>query len=168
MKHIIRIAVILLITAPISVFGQQKFGHVNSNELLGKMPKVIEAKKQLEVLGKTYEDQLKEIKAEYDKKLAAYQAGAATMSPAIKETKEKELMGLQERMQSFNQTANEDIQKKQEELLSPIVNQVKEVIKTIAKEGKYAYIFDTGTGTVLYAQESDDITPLVKKKLGLE
>ncbi len=168
MKHIIKTILILLIIAPVSVFAQMKFGHINSNDLLSKMPKVIAAKKTIEDLGKSYEEQLKELRAEYDKKLAAYQAGQSTWPEATKKSKETDLMQLQERMQSFNQTANEDIQKKQEELLSPIVNQVKEVIKVIAKEGKYAYIFDTGTGSVLYAQEGDDITPLVKKKLGLE
>jgi outer membrane protein len=168
MKNIFRTILFLLVVSPISLFGQIKFGHINSNELLSKMPKVIEAKKKIEELGKSYEDQLKELRSEYDKKLAAYQAGQATWPEATRKSKETDLLQLQERMQSFNQTANEDIQKKQEEYLSPIVNKVKEAIKAIAKEGKYAYIFDSGVGSVLYAQESDDITPLVKKKLGLE
>jgi outer membrane protein len=167
MNHIKTIVLFFLI-APLSLFSQAKFGHLNTNDLLSKMPKVIEAKKQLETYGKQYEDQLKDLKAEYEKKLAAYQSSQSTLPEATKKSKETELLQLQERMQTFNQQANEDIQKKQEELLSPIVNQVKEAIKTIAKDGHYAYIFDTGLGTVLYAQEGDDITSLVKKKLNIQ
>lgn len=168
MNRIIKTVVILLLMAPFTLSAQMKFGHINSNELLSKMPKVIEAKKKLEDYGKQFEEQLKELKAELEKKYAAYQTDKDKWPDATKKSKETELQQLQERLQTFNQQAQEDIQKKQEELLGPIVTTVKEAIKSIAKEQHYSYIFDTGLGAVLYAQESDDITALVKKKLNIQ
>ncbi|MBC7774905.1 MAG: OmpH family outer membrane protein, partial [Phycisphaerae bacterium] len=39
--------------------------------------------------------------------------------------------------------------------------------KAVAKENGYAMVFDTSTGAMLFASDSDDLTELVKKKLGL-
>ncbi len=57
--------------------------------------------------------------------------------------------------------------KKKEEIYSPVLKQAEEAIKSVAKENGYSYILDTSAGAVLYSQDSDNIAPLVKKKLGL-
>ena len=72
---------------------------------------------------------------------------------------EKELEDLGNRIQDFQQTAQESIQKKKEELYGPILKKAEAAIKDIAKEKGYSYIFDTSLGTVLYAQDSDNIPP---------
>ena len=69
---------------------------------------------------------------------------------------------------SFQQTAQESIQKKKEEIYGPILKKAEDAIKEIAKEKSYSYIFDTSLGTVIYAQDSDNILALVKAKLGLK
>ena len=56
---------------------------------------------------------------------------------------------------------------KEQELLEPILSKARKAIEEVAKEGKYTYIFDKTGGTILYANESEDVLPLVKKKLGL-
>ena len=53
-------------------------------------------------------------------------------------------------------------------MLKPIVDRAKKAIEEVGKENGYTYIFDAGVGAVLYSQDSDDIMPLVKKKLGLK
>ena len=90
------------------------------------------------------------------------------MPDAIRTVKEKELEDLGMRIQDFQQTAQESIQKKKEDLYGPILKKADAAIKEIAKEKGYAYIFDTSGGTVLYAQESDDVMTLVKTKMGLK
>ena len=82
--------------------------------------------------------------------------------------KEQELLDLQNRIQTFEGGAQEKAQNKRQELYTPILKRAEDAVKAVAKENNYAYIFDTSIGAVIYAQESDDITLLVKKKLGLK
>ena len=84
------------------------------------------------------------------------------------ELKQQELQDLGNRIDDFRQSAQESIQKKKEELYGPILKRAEDAIKDVAKEKGYAYIFDTSSGSFLYAQESDDITSLVKTKLAIK
>ena len=83
-------------------------------------------------------------------------------------SKEKELSDLGQRIQDFQQTAQESIQKKKEEIYGPILKKAEDAIHTIAKDKGYSYIFDTSVGAFLYAVDSDDIMAMVKTKLGLK
>lgn len=158
----------LMLICPLGLFAQNKLGHINTNELLAKMPTVTEAKKQLETYGKEFEDQLQTLSKEYEKLVTDYQTNSSKWSEVKRKDMEAQIVSLQQRVQAIQQDAKESVEKKQEELLQPIILKVKEAIKAVAKEGKYNYIFDTGVGVLLYAEESDDITPQVKKKLGLQ
>ena len=106
--------------------------------------------------------------AEYQTKLQSYQSKADSLPDAIRATKEKELTDLGQRIQDFQQTAQESIQSKKQEIYGPILKKAEDAIKEIAKEKSYSYIFDTSLGSVIYAQESDNIMPLVKTKLGIK
>src|SRR5436190_9625408 len=145
-----------------------KFGHVNSADLIQMMPETRTADTAQAKYRKSLEDQMKVMTAEYQNKLQAYQAQGPTMQEAIKATKEKELEDLGQRIQDFQQTAQESIQKKKEELYGPVLKKAEDAIKDIAKEKAYSYIFDTSLGAVIYAQPSDDIMAMVKAKLGLK
>jgi outer membrane protein len=144
-----------------------KFGHINSAELIAMMPEIKSADASLQDFGAQLESQLKTMSTEYQGKLQEYQSKQAMMAEAIKKTKEKEIMDLQTRIQEFQQTAQESIEQKKEELYAPILKKAEDAILGIAKENGYAYIFDTSTGSVIYGQDSDNIMPLAKKKLGI-
>ena len=90
------------------------------------------------------------------------------MAEPIKEAKAKEINDLETRIQDFQESAQTSLQKKKEEIYTPMIKKAEDAIKGIAKEKGYSYIFDTSVGVVLFAQESDDIMPLVKTKLGLK
>jgi outer membrane protein len=105
---------------------------------------------------------------EYQAKVGEFRANEATMAEPIKEAKAKEINDLEQRIQDFQDSAQQSLQKKKEEVYTPIIKKAEDAIKGIAKEKGYSYIFDTSVGVVLYAQESDDIMPLVKTKLGLK
>ena len=145
-----------------------KFGHINSADLIQLMPETKQSDSSLKKFGESLDGQLKSMTAEYQSKLQRYQSGRDSMPDAVKAVKEKELEDLGNRIQDFQQTAQESIQKKKEDLYGPILKKAEQAIKDIAKEKGYAYIFDTSGGTVLYAQESDDIMNLVKTKMGLK
>jgi outer membrane protein len=168
MTKILKLTFLLVILFAFTLSAQSpKFGHINSSELLGLLPGTKSADSTLQKYGSSLESQLKTMSAEYQTKLQDYQANQTMMADAIKQVKEKEIMDLQTRIQDFQQTAQESIQKKKEDLYSPVLKKVEDAIKQIAKDNGYAYIFDTSAGVFLYAQESDDISALVKKKLGI-
>lgn len=170
MKHITK-AVLVLSILSISFAAKAqtpKFGHINSADLIQLMPETKQSDSTLRKFGESLDSQLKTMTAEYQSKLQKYQTGRDSMPEAVKSIKEKELEDLGNRIQDFQQTAQESIQKKKEDLYSPILKKADQAIKDVAKEKGFSYIFDTSAGSVLYAQDADDVLPLVKTKLGLK
>lgn len=145
-----------------------KFGHVNSTQLLSLMPETKNADSTLQKFGASLESQLKTMTGEYQNKISEFKSKEASMAEPIRDAKLKEISDLEERIQSFQESAQSSMQKKKEELYTPILKKAEEAINAVAKENKYSYIFDTGAGSLLYAQESDDVLSLVKTKLGLK
>jgi len=145
-----------------------KFGHINSTQLLSQMPDTKAADSSLQKFGASLESQLKTMSAEYQGKIADFKSKEGSMADPIREAKIKEISDLEERIQSFQESAQSSMQKKKEELYTPILKKAEEAINSIAKEKGYSYIFDSSAGTLLFAQESDDIMSLVKGKLGLK
>ncbi len=145
----------------------QKLGHTNSIELVSLMPETKAADAELKKLGDQLEGQLKTMTTEYQSKVQDFQSKESMMADAVKQTKYKEITDLESRIQDFHQTAQETIQKKKEDLYAPVMKKVQDAINAVAKENGYLYIIDLSAGSLLYADESGDITALVKKKLGI-
>jgi len=145
-----------------------KLGYIDSNELLDLMPGKDSIQNVLLKYGRTLEGQLQAMYAEYQTKIQDYQANSRTMSDIIRQTKEKELVDLETRIQTFQQQADTDLQNKQVELLQPMLDKAKNAIEAVAKENGYTYIFDVGTGAFLFYDKGDNILPLVRTKLGLK
>lgn len=145
----------------------QKTGYVNLNDLLLLMPERKKAETDIQEYAKQLDGQMKTMSSEYENKVSDYQSKEALMTEPVKLDKQKELADLEERIKNFQQTAQESLQKKQNELLEPMIKKAKKSIEEVAKENGYKQILDTSSGYVLYNDPSDDIMPLVKKKLGL-
>ena len=163
-KQFLRIAVICCL------FGlsanAQKYGHVNSGDVLKAMPgvdslqiKMAEFQKELETI---YENMVTEFTTKKDK----FDKEAGTMSSSVRKIREQELLEMQNRIQEFQYSVQEDMEEKQLELAKPFQDKIQNAINAVAKEHQYNYIFDTQI--LLYSDGGDDITPLVKKKLGLK
>lgn len=166
--------IITLAIAVATFFGgnmanaQNKFAYIDFQELMQLMPEYKKASTDMEAYGKTLQDELKKMSEEFDTKLAKYQKEQATMSDAIKDLREKELRDMQSRIQEFQESAQENARKKEQEYLKPIIEKAKSTIAAVAKEGGYGYVFDSSPGTpLLYKPEGDNIMAQVKKKLGI-
>ncbi|MCB0696065.1 MAG: OmpH family outer membrane protein [Chitinophagaceae bacterium] len=167
MKKIVLIVACGLMLGNIAI-AQTKFGHINSAELLKNMPDVTKAENEIQTYAKTFQEQLQAMSKEYETKVQAFQAGEKTMTEAMKEVKVKEIKDLEARIESTNQSAQEKVEKKRQELLQPIIDKADKAIKSVATEKGYDYIFDTSTGAFLQVKQSDDIMSLVKAKLGMQ
>lgn len=167
MKKILITLVALTLVVGASFAQGLKLGHINSNQLLSIMPETKAADSVLQKFGTSLQNQLQTMNTEYEGKVGEYK-NEASMLDAVKEMKVKEITDLEDRIREFQQSAQENISKKKEEIYAPILKKAEEAIKGIAKEKGYTYIFDAGVGVLLYSQDSDDILPLVKAKLGLK
>ena len=165
MKKLVVLAVFGLLT--ISTFAQ-KLGHINAQEILSLMPEREKATEDYQEYAKGLESQLMSMQTLYQSSIQDYQDNEATYSDLIKQDKIAEIQGLEQRIATFQQSAQESLQRKEMELLSPILEKLQNAIDEIAEDGKYTYIFDDSAGgTLLYTNDSEDISKLVKKKLGL-
>ena len=161
------IAALFLCAASISA-QNLKFGHINSQELLMAMPERDSAEAKMKKYGKELQEQIETLQVEFNKKYQDYFQKKATFTDAIREIKEKELNDLQQRSQEFEQTAQQDYQKQQAELMKPIVEKANATISKVAKANGFIYVFDISTGSVAYfSDQSTDILPMVKKELGI-
>jgi outer membrane protein len=168
MKKIIFLLAFVAAAATIPVKGQAKFGHINSSEIVQALPETDSAQAVLKAYGEELQKNVQTMQTELQNKYMEYQNGQAGWSDLIKSTKTREIQDMQARVTEFGEQAEADYKDKTQQLLLPITEKVKKAIEDVAKEGKYSYVFDTSTGAFLYAAESEDITPLVKKKLGIK
>lgn len=167
MKKIFIVAFAIISFATSNNCFAQKSGYVNLNDLLLLMPERKKAETDVQEYAKQLESQLKAMSTEYENKVADYQKQEALMTEPVKADKQKELADLEERIRNFQTTAQESLQKKQNELLEPMVKKAKKAIEDVAKENGYKQIFDVSQGVVLYNDPADDIMALVKKKLNV-
>ena len=165
MKKIILIAAAAIVSA--SAFAQPKFAHVNMNELVQLMPEMDAARATMDASGKEAQETYQAMVAEFQTKYQQYEQKAATMSQAIREAKEKELTDLQQRIQEFQQTIQQELGTQQQALMAPIAEKAQNTVNDLAKAGGYVYVFDVA-GLLYYdATQSTDLTPEARKALGI-
>jgi len=144
----------------------QKYGHVNSTEVMKIMPGIDSIEMKLAEFHKSMQTLYENMASEFQTKKEKFDKEAGTMSASVRKLREDELIGIQNRIQEFQYNVQEDIEQEQIRLVTPFQEKIQKAINEVAKENKYSYIFDTQT--LLYYEGGDDITPLVKKKLGIK
>ena len=145
----------------------QKFGHVNTQEVFSQMPEVAQVKLKMDTINSQYENQLASMNEELQKKYQDYQAQEATMAAAVKQIRQQELQEMQQRIQLFYNTAEQDIQKKQQELIAPVHEKMAKAIKAVGDRDGFTYIFDSAA-MVHIGADATDLMPAVKKELGIK
>ena len=156
----------MMLMLPMAI-SAQKFGHVNTQELFAQMPEMNQVKLKMDTIQNQYEMQLASMNEEIQRKAQDYQAQEATMPDAVKQIRQQELQEMQQRIQLFYQTAEQDIQKKQQELLLPVHEKMVKAIKTVGDREGYTYIFDSAAMQYI-AEGANDVMPAVKKELGIK
>jgi outer membrane protein len=163
---------LILIAACLFAFGGSavaqkniKLGHINSQELFQIMPGRDAAKDTLQKEASEIENTLKTMQSELERISNEFMQKQAEWTELIRNTKRSEIQDMQTRIQAFYENAQKQLQEREAELTKPIVDRAKKAIEDVAREGGYTYIFDGAT--LLYSQDSEDIMPQVKKKLGL-
>ncbi|WP_295127293.1 OmpH family outer membrane protein [uncultured Chitinophaga sp.] len=169
MKKYVIIALVAF-TAMVSVkaSAQGKIAHISASQLLQLMPEAQTASKQLEEYAAGLEKEQRALVDEYTKQMRSFDSLAAKMTPAVQETKAKEIQATQKRIQDFNAGAETKVGEKKQELLKPVLDKAKKAIEDVAKEKGYAYVIDNSEGLLLVFPAADDLMAPVKTKLGIK
>ena len=164
-----KIALILLLIAPMSVFAQ-KFGHVKVQEIINVMPDFTKAQTDIKAMEKQYMDEIQRATDDLNKKYAAFQEEQANLPQNIKDRRMKELQELNEKGMQFQQDAQQQLNQSWMQKLEPLAKKVDDAIKAVGQEGGYVYIFDLTSTNIPFVSEtlSTDVTGAVKAKLGLQ
>jgi|SRR5688500_17416897 len=173
MKSILKYTIVLLAMIALSVTANaQKIGYVDSGSLLTGMPKVKEAESNLETLGKQLQAKGQKMMQDFQVKYQDLErrAQAGDIAPKDQEAQVALLKEEENKILQYEQEMQNQLAAKRDELLAPILEEVRNAIQAVAKDNGYSYIFDgsPGVGVLLYADEATNVTALVKGKLGIQ
>lgn len=164
---------LLAVTATMMCFAAQaqKFGYVNTSEIFNVMPEKATAENTLKQVSDKYETEFKNLQDAFQKKMTDYEAADKDVSTpqAIKDRHQQELQDEYMKIQNFQQTASQDLQRQQETLLAPITQKLQNAIQAVGAEGGYTFIFDQAVGAIIYTgTNAEDVSAKVKAKLGIK
>lgn len=171
MKSVFKIFVlgILLFSVGFAKAQAPKFGHIDLQALYQVMPERATGEKQYTAFQKELEDALGMMQKEAQTKYVEYLAKKDSLSETAIKMKEDDLRSIQERIQTYESSAQQQMQAKQAELFKPMLDKADKAIKEVGAEKGLIYVFEMSSRTILYnSKESLDILPFVKTKLGIQ
>jgi outer membrane protein len=146
-----------------TISAQAKTAHVDVNEIISKMPAMLDAQKQLEKLSATYDAEYKTMAEEYQNKIKKYDQEAATVGDAVNATRQTEVQDLVKRITEYRDNAQKELQKKESDLVKPLMDKIKASITKVGKAKGYQYVLNLAD---LLLADGPDLTADVKKDLG--
>lgn len=168
-KVIYTLSLVLLFLVSANSLNAQKFGYVNSIQLLSELPEIASADEAILAYQQTLvskgEAMVKTFEANYQAYMTEAQSG--TLTAIQQQQREGDLTVEQQEIQKYEYEVQNLIAQKREEMYAPILEKVRSTIEAIGKSDGYTMIFDSSVGGLLTADDADDISALVKTKLGL-
>lgn len=168
MKHLktILLATALCIGTVSFSQAQSKVAHINTAELIQAMPEMKAAQSELESLGKSYQADMQSSITEYQNTVKQYEAEAATKTDEENQKRGLELQEKQQRIQQFQADAQQDMQKKEIDLLKPITEKARTAILKVARAQGFDYVLDSSQNIVIMS-DGKNLLDDVKKELGI-
>ena len=166
MKKILLIAAVVLMSVAASA-QNFKWAYVDFNEIVMLMPEMDEARATMEENQKTNEEILMAMYEEYQTKMQQYQQKAESWTPAIRESKEKEIMEIQSRFEQTQQSLQVELQQLQQNLQAPIYEKAQNTVNDLAKAQGVALVFEKSSLLYLDPAQGLDLTPEARTALGI-
>ncbi|MCH1417127.1 MAG: OmpH family outer membrane protein [Flavobacteriaceae bacterium] len=167
MKNLKSLFIAMLMALPMTFsYAQSKVAHIDTQQLIGQMPEVVAAQKQLEELEKTYTNQIESTYKEFQTKAQSYSADAANQTDVTNQARQKELETMQQNINQYRETAAQDLQKKQVEMMRPLYDKAKAAIEKVASAQGFDYVLDATAGGSVIMAKGKDLMADVKAELG--
>ena len=158
-------ATFVLLTLAGTTQAQQKFAHVSIEDVVSILPDIKKADTLLQQFRKdSLEQQLPFFLSEYKRKDSIAKSPATPA--AIKQTVQQEAAQYLQIIQNWDAYSQNEFQRKQGEILNPYFSRAYQLISDVAKESGYTWVFKQDA--LLVAPPTDDLLPLVAKKLGIK
>ena len=142
-----------------------KIGYISIQELVSAMPEFKKAATDLEEYEKALILQGQDNQAEFMRQDSIFKTDSTTWNDEKKEIKRNELKTISIKMIGFNQEAQQLMTKKEQDLVVPIQQKALETTRMVARENGYSYVL--GKEQLIAFPETDNMLPLVLKKLGI-
>lgn len=163
-----KVFLMLLMFTPLCMMAQ-KFGHVDSQQIIQAMPEYTQARTEIENLAKQYDADLKSMQDEMQKKAEEFEKNEKTLPENVKQRKQQELQDMYQKIQQSYQDNQQALNRTQQEKMQDITTKVIDAIKAVGQTGGYVYIMDVAGGIPYISTTlSTDVTSQVKAKLGLK
>ncbi len=162
------IASMLFLGATSLTVAQSKTAHIDSQALISSMPEMKAAQSQLEKLTKTYQADLQTMATEFENKRKQYEAEASTKTDDVNGQRAQEIQGMQLNIRKYEQTAQQEMAKRQEALLRPVLEKARIAIQKVARAKGYQYVLDSSIdNTSVILADGPNLLNDVKKELGM-
>lgn len=158
-----KLLLMIMLMAPLATFAQ-KFGKVNTQTIMQALPEIAKINGEFQAQQKTYENDLKSMQDELQRQNDAYEKGKSTMNATAQKQKEQELQTLYQKIQQTYQDNSQALQKKQQDLMQPVVTKVRNAIDAVGKAGGYTFIFEDGVA-VYTGANVEDVTSKVQAEI---
>ncbi len=157
----------LMFVLPMSMtYAQSKIAHIDTQKLISEMPEVIAAQKQLQAVEKTYTEEIENTYKEFTTKAQSYSADASNQTDVTNKARQTELETMQENINKFRESAAQDLQKKQTELMRPLYEKARVAIEKVATAQGFDYVIDASPGGSVIMAKGKDLFTDVKSELG--
>lgn len=170
MKKLIVIS-LLLFTSSFSL-AQLKIGYIDSDAIMDNLPDVQDARQKLDALIKDWQAELNKMENDWKSKYDDYEKRKLIMTDQTRSETEAALVKLENDIAQYREKkfgTNGELFQKQDELMKPVQNKIFNVLKEIAEEENYDFVFDrSGDIMFLYAKEQYDLTSKVLDRLKLK
>ncbi|NTW68347.1 MAG: OmpH family outer membrane protein [Chlorobiaceae bacterium] len=168
-RVILSAALSVMLFAPLSAEAAQetgKVGVVDFGKLIQQLPETKVAETTLQATAAPLQKELARLNADYQKSVAAYRQLPATASKAVRDQKEQEANTKGQALQKYQQEQGVAVEKKQQELLTPIREKVLAAIKAIAQQGGFTLVIDKGVQ--VYGTPEHDLTFKAMNQLNIK
>ncbi len=167
MKSIIKlIAAYSLLLAPLSITAQSNVAHINVQQLISEMPEVVAAQNELQKLEKDYTTQIDNAFKEFQTKAQSYSSDAANQTDVTNQARQKELESMQTNLQEFRDSAAQELQKKQMDLMTPLLEKARNAITKVGQDQGFNYVIDSSPNGGIILADGKDLLEDVKRELG--
>ena len=168
MKHLksLLLAATLILSASLTLQAQSKVAHINTQELVESMPDMKSAKSELEKLAKTYETDIQAMATELQNKITQYDAESSTKTDEENGKRLQEVQSMEQSIRQYQAQAQQDLQKKELDLLRPINEKAKNAILKVGNAQGFDYVLDSSQGQGVIMANGKDLLTDVRTELG--
>jgi outer membrane protein len=149
----------------------QKFGYVNTNFILNKMPEYAEAKAEIDKLSLGWQEEIQGMQKDIYAMYSALQAEEVLLTPEMKEERMNSIKKKEDYLKEYQKKVfgfEGLFFLKKKELIKPVQDKVYDAVEKVAHDHKLQIVFDkSGELVMIYTDPIHDYTDYVLEELEL-